>query len=84
MTADDIIQQLERDYLERLKWLVLREFRILPGSKAADEISDKDFILCGAHMVLDHKMRSESGDSERGRNSSFDEERFSVLSEGRL
>lgn len=84
MTADEIVSLLERDYLERLKWLVLREFRILPGSKAALELSDEDYIRCGAHMVLDRKMRFESGSSERGRNSSFDEERFSILSEGSL
>ncbi|NCB73451.1 MAG: hypothetical protein EOM51_01720 [Clostridia bacterium] len=84
MTADDIILQLERDYLERLKWLVLREFRILPGSKAALEISDEDFIKCGAHIVLDRKMRSANCYTECGRNSSFEEERFSLLSEERL
>ena len=79
MTADDIISQLERDYLERLKWLVLREFRILPGSKAACEMSDEDFIKCGAHIVLDQKMRSKNTYSEYERNGSFDEERFSII-----
>ncbi len=83
MTADDIISQLERDYLERLKWLVLREFRILPGSRTALEMSDEDVIKCGAHMVLDQKMRFEAEISERGRNGSFDEQRFSELAEGR-
>jgi len=84
LTADDIILQLERDYLERLKWLVLREFKILPGSKAACEISDEDFIKCGAHIVLDRKMRSANCYTERGRNGAFDDERFSKLSEERL
>ena len=84
MIAEEIIERLEGDYLERLKWLVLREFRILPGSKMACEPSDEDFVLCGAHMVLDLRLRSESASAESGQNRTFDEERFLVLSEGQL
>lgn len=84
MTAEDIIGRLEGDYLERLKWLVLREFRILPGSKMACEPSDEDFVICGAHMVLDNRLRSELASAEGESNCTFDEERFSVLSEGQI
>lgn len=84
MIAEQIIERLEGDYLERLKWLVLREFRILPGSKMAKEPSDEDFILCGAHMVLDNRLRSDVSKSEEGQNGSFDERRFWALSEGTL
>lgn len=83
MTAEEIIGRLEGDYLERLKWLVLREFRILPGSKMAKETSDEDFVLCGAHMVLDNRLRSDVSNLEGDRNGSFDERRFWALSEGR-
>lgn len=84
MTAEEIIERLEEDCLERLKWLVLREFRILPGSKMAKEPSDEDFVLCGAHMVLDNRLRADVSNSEGGRNGSFDEGRFWALSEGLL
>ena len=82
MTAEEIIGQLEGAYLERLKWLVLHEFRVLPGSKAACELSDEAVVLCGAHMVLDSRLRTESSQSEFGQNSAFDEAHFKVLSEG--
>lgn len=84
MTAEEIIDRLEGDYLERLKWLVLREFRILPGSKLAKETSDEDFVLCGAHMVLDNRLCSDVSNLEAGLNGAFDESRFRVLSEGML
>ncbi|MBP8640801.1 MAG: hypothetical protein KBI01_07890 [Oscillospiraceae bacterium] len=84
MTAEEVIGRLEGDYLERLKWLVLREFRILPGSKTACELSDEDFVLCGAHMVIDFRLRCNSSKSEGGRNSAFDDNRFKELLEGRV
>ena len=84
MTAEEIIRQLERNALERLKWLVLREFNVLPGSKTAEELSDEDYIICGAHMILDRRLRSEASSSEGEINDSFDEERFSKLSGGRV
>lgn len=67
LTAEEVIGQLEGDCLERLKWLVLREFRILPGSKMACELSDENFILCGAHMVIDSRLRCNSSKSEAGK-----------------
>lgn len=82
MTAEEIIKRLEGNHLERLKWLVLREFGILPGSKMAKEPSDEDFVLCGAHMVLDNRLRSDFSDLEEGQNGSFDERRFLAFSEG--
>ncbi len=84
MTAEEIIERLEGNYIERLRWLVLREFQVLPGSKLACELSDEDFILCGANMVLDSRLRSGDSKAEGGRNNAFDEERFTALTEGRL
>ncbi len=84
MTAEEILGQLEGNALERLKWLVLREFNVLPGSKTAGEPSDEDFIICGAHMVLDRRLSYDAPTGEGEMNGSFDEERFSRLSGGRV
>jgi len=84
LTAEEIICRLESDPLERLRWIVLREFRVLPGSNAARELSDENFITCGAHMVLDLRLSSENFNSERGQNEAFSEERFTRLSEEKL
>ncbi|PKM72480.1 MAG: hypothetical protein CVU91_08805 [Firmicutes bacterium HGW-Firmicutes-16] len=84
MTAEEIIRQLEGNSMERLKWLVLRQFGVLPRSKTAGELSDEDFIVCGAHMVIDRRLRSDAPSGEGGTNGSFDEGRFSQLSGGRI
>ena len=83
MTAEDVIEQVETDYLGRLKWLVLREFGVLPGSREAKELGDEDFLICGAHMLIDQRMRSESSGNEFVRNVTFDENRFYELSGGK-
>ena len=84
MTAEEIISLLEEDSFERLRWLVLSKFRVLPGSNAAKELSDEDFIFCGAHMVLDMRLSSENPDLESGLNHTFDQKRFLQLSEAKL
>ncbi|NLH01873.1 MAG: hypothetical protein GX488_08275 [Clostridiales bacterium] len=84
MTAEDLISQLENDYIQRLKWFVLREFKVLPCSDDAKKLSDEDVIMCGAHMVLDRRMCSDVSECESSQNGSFDEARFARLSEGRL
>ncbi len=62
--------------MERLRWLVLREFRVLPGSEAALQASDEDIIFAGVNMVLD----MESG-GDPGENPAFSEERFRQMKE---
>ncbi|MEG0035744.1 MAG: hypothetical protein RR743_03700 [Oscillospiraceae bacterium] len=89
MSAAELIERLENDPLERLKWLVLREFGVLPGSESARELSDEDFVFCGAHLVLDARRAAavrplEGGTfDEGGSNEDFDEECFLKLLEVR-
>ena len=84
MNADELMSQLELDPLERLKWLVLCSFGVLPGSTAAQELSDEDYVVCGAHMVIDARLRSSAYFDETFVNSSFDESRYSDLTEETL
>lgn len=84
MNAEDLIKQLELDPLERLKWLVMCYFGVLPGSVAAQELSDEDYVICGAHMVIDARQRSSAYADETCVNSSFDKSRYSNLSEETL
>lgn len=83
MTAEEIISQLENDYLERLKWLICKEFRILPSSEETKNLTEEAVILCGAHMVLDKRMRKGGSDTEGAVNGSFDEQYFQMLAEGK-
>lgn len=75
------MEKLAQDPMERLRWLVLRDFCIIPGSRRAKAVSDEDILRCAAHMLID--SRSFENGQERGENDSFDEERFRRLSEGR-
>lgn len=81
MNAEELIGQLELDPLERLKWLVLCFFGVLPGSAASQELSDEDYIVCGAQMVIDARRRSSDYEDEAYVNSGFDESRYLYLSE---
>ncbi|MEG0876076.1 MAG: hypothetical protein RSD32_02750 [Oscillospiraceae bacterium] len=81
MTFETLVGRLEDDALERLRWLILREFRILPGSRAAKKLSDEACVICGAHMVLDCRLRAGDSGGEGGSNPAFDEKLFCELGE---
>ncbi len=66
---------IRQEAVERLRWLVLREFRVLPGCEAARQLRDEDLIFAGVNMVLDMQAVG------REENPAFDEERFSKLKE---
>lgn len=61
---------MQQDAMERLRWLVLREFRVLPGCECARQLSDGDILFAGVNMVLD--MQLAGGET----NPDFDGERF--------
>jgi hypothetical protein len=83
LTAEELLEAIANSPLERLRWLVLSRFNVLPGSKQAGELSDEDVIVCGAHMVLEQRgKRTLSGGFETGVNSSFERARFAGLSGG--
>lgn len=79
MIAEDIYAALAQSPMERLKWLVLREFGVLPGSKKALELSEADFVICGANMVLDRRRALGRAAFESGQNEGFDLSVFKEL-----
>lgn len=81
MNAGELFARLESDPMERLKWRVLRSFGVLPFSEAARELSDEDYIVCGAHMVLDGRQVSGIAEIEMEFNCAFDEKVYKTLSE---
>lgn len=81
MIAEELFRKLENDPLERLKWLVLCRFGVLPGSVAAKELSDEDYLRCGVHMVLDCRACEAICSEDEQFNASFDEERYRYLAE---
>lgn len=83
MNAAELIESLAKDPMERLRWLVLSGFGIVPGSRKAMGISDWDILCCAAHMVIDSRA-SAANTGEQGENGSFDKERFKRLSEGQF
>lgn len=81
---DTVLQMLTEHPLERLKWRVCREFGVLPGAEAARQLTDYDYICCGANLLLDKRMReaAESGTASMV-NPQFDPARFAALQKGR-
>ena len=75
---EKLISELGKDSLERLKWLVLREFSVLPGSRAARKMREGDVIFCAVNMLLDRRR----GGAERDENPVFDNGRSRELGGG--
>ena len=73
-----LLDVLDGDSMQRLRWRVLREFNILPGSSAALELSDKDIVLAGLNMLLDLGRRP-SSDSEYMSNPHFSSKQFDAI-----
>lgn len=68
--------------MERLRWLVLRSFGVLPGDAAAQSMTDVDFVRCGLQMLLDMRLGTDTKTNEVGGNPDFDPQRFDVLGGG--
>lgn len=80
MRAHSLLSNAELTNMQRLRWLVLSRFGVLPGSPAALLLTDRQCIRCGINMVLD-RQRTASG-TGAAVNFSFDESRFQTLKEG--
>ena len=60
--------------LDRLKWLVLREFHVLPTGREAREMTDTDVLWCGMMLAMDAGVTVTV-------NEKFDRARFERLKE---
>lgn len=60
--------------LERLKWLVLREFHVLPTGREAREMTDTDVLWCGMMLAMERGLTV-------AWNEKFDRSRFEELKE---
>lgn len=67
--------------MERLKWLVLKRFSVLPGDKAARCMTDADYVWCGLQMLLDAETVG-TPNGETGGNPGFSAEKFEELGGG--
>ena len=70
------------DGMERLKWLVLRAFSVLPSDAAAEKMTDADYVWCGLQMLLDAAQKQSAPADEAGGNPGFAPERFEELGGG--
>ena len=68
--------------MERLRWLVLRSFGVLPGDEAALRMTDEDYVRCGLQLLLDARRRTAAREEEAGGNPGFDRTRFESLGGG--
>jgi len=68
--------------MERLKWLVLRRFSVLPRDASAQRMTEADFVWCGLQMLLDASGGHGLETGEGGVNGSFDAARFENMEAG--
>lgn len=67
---------------DRLRWLVLRHFGVLPGSHTERGMKPEDFIFAGINMVLDSGDTARKDTSTPSVNPGFDEARFLSMKGG--
>lgn len=51
----DLLQALEQEPYERLKWKVLRAFGVLPSEQRAKQMTDGEYLYCVLQMMLDEQ-----------------------------
>lgn len=68
---------------DRLRWLVLKGFGVLPGSQIERGMRAEDFIFAGINMVLDSGSPARNATPALYVNPSFDEEKFRGMKEGK-
>ena len=78
MMTEELLEALGSDARERLRWMVLREFGVLPGSREAEALTDTELLRCAGHLVLDLR-RSRRRNEEGGQNTAFDAARYERL-----
>lgn len=78
MMTERLLEALAGDARERLRWMVLREFGVLPGSRQAEALTDRELLRCAGHMVLDRRRQERRG-GEDGDNPAFDTARYEAL-----
>ena len=74
--VESALRELRLDHLARLRWRVLREFGVLPGSEPAIALEDSDYVLCALNLLLDADLPEPY---EPGSNPAFDLSRFEDL-----
>ena len=75
MNVTELIEQVRRDPMERLRWRVLKSFGVLPCSPLAQSMTDEDCLRYAAHMAAD---RYAEGDE----NPAFDVGRYLSMKGG--
>ena len=86
--TEKLLEELEGDCLERLRWAVCRRLGILPGSRGWRLMTGRRVLRYACHMALDERERAARGEGdvgarrESGAAGSFDMERFRGLGGG--
>lgn len=74
MTAEELIADVSRDPMEKLRFRVLRAFNVLPCSDEARRMTDEDCLRYAAQLLADRNGAGET-------NPHFDNDRYLRLKE---
>jgi hypothetical protein len=79
MSLDIWLRAVGGDGRARLRWKVIRELGILPGSRQDRRLSDRDIIFIGLNLLLDKTDKYRT--VEQNVNPAFDEIKYEQLSD---
>ena len=52
---EQALDALGADRAERLRWRVRRAFSVLPAEERAARMTDRDYLICALHLILDER-----------------------------
>lgn len=82
--TERLLEELDADSVERLKWLVCRRLGIVPGSWSWRLMTGRRAVRLACHMALDARDTAGAGPEEAGQGAGFDMERFRAMKEAGL
>ena len=82
MTAARLIAAAPGGPMERLRFRVLREFCVLPGSRAARKMTDRQCLRIAAMLAAERLGGTAQPEEAEEENAAFDEARFIKLGGG--
>lgn len=57
--AEELLEALRQEPMERIRWRVLRAFRVLPSESRARGMTEGDYLYCALQLVLDREKEQE-------------------------
>ena len=57
--TETLLAQLRQEPMERIRWMVLKTFGVLPSEERARQMTEGDYLYCAVQLMLDREEKLE-------------------------